>query len=130
MNPIQKQWLGLGVALVLVMFICPPWTRITQRVVLGSDRNLMQTETQDFAGYSLLFSPPQARQLVPGEPAPVTFPGDFHESVRIDFERLLVQWLTVAFLTGAGLLFFKGSDKNSLAEWRSTRSHGNRCPAW
>ena len=60
MNPIQKQWLGLGVAVMLIMLICPPWTRITRRVVMGTDGNLMQTESQDFAGYSLLFEPPQA----------------------------------------------------------------------
>lgn len=121
MNPIQNQWLGLGAAVMVAMLICPPWTRTTQRVVLGSDRNLMQTETQDFAGYSLLFEPPPTRQLVHGAPGYQAFPGDFHENVKIDFDRLLLQGLTVAFLTGAGLLFFKGSDKKSLAEWWSSR---------
>ena len=118
MNPIQKQWLGLGVAVILIMLIFPPWTRITRQVVLGTDNNLMQTESQDFAGYSLLFEPPEARQFVAGPGR--AFPGDFHECVKIDFDRLLLQWLTAAFLTGAGLLFFKDSDKKSLGEWWST----------
>jgi TPR repeat protein len=119
MNPIQKQWLGLGVAVMLIMLICPPWTKTTRQVVRGMDKNgsLMQTESQDFAGYSPIFDPPPTRQLVQGgAPGYQAFPGDLHESVKIDFERLLLQWLTAAFLTGAGLLYFKDSDKKSLGE--------------
>src|SRR5260370_6282143 len=109
MNPIQKQWLGLGVAVMLIMLICPPWTKSTHRVVLGAagrDRSLMQTEAQEFDGYSRLWEPPQARQLAQAA-LNVAVPGDYNETVRIDFERLLLQWLTVAFLTWAGLLYFK-----------------------
>ena len=101
---------------MVAMLIFPPWTRLTHQVVLGTDRNLMQTETQDSAGYSLLLEPPKARQLTdPG----FARPGDSYETVKIEFDRLLLQWLTVAFLTGAGLLYFKDSDKKSLAEWWS-----------
>jgi hypothetical protein len=118
MNPIQKQLLGLGAAVMLAMLIFPPWTKITHHVVRGSDRSTMQTETQEFAGYSPLFEPPKTRNLPAYQPMLV--PGDYYESVEIDFGLFLLQWLTVAFLTTAGLLYFKGSDKKSLQEWRSS----------
>ena len=108
MNPIQKQWLGLGVAVMVAMLIFPPWTRLTHQVVLGTNRNLMQTETQDSAGYSLLLEPPKARQLTdPGFARPATL----MRPLKLSSTCLLLQWLTVAFLTGAGLLYFKDSDK-------------------
>ena len=105
---------------MLAMLIFPPWTKITHHVVLASDRNrsTMQTETQEFAGYSPLLEPPKTRSL----PAYQTMlvPGDYYESVQIDFGLFLLQWLTAAFLTAAGLLYFKGSDKKSLQEWWSS----------
>lgn len=119
MNPLQKQLLGLGIAVMLAMLIFPPWTEITHHIVMGSDRNrsTMQTETQEFAGYSFLFEPPQTRGLASPQ---MLLPGDYYESVEIDFGLFFLQWLTVAFLTAAGLLYFKGSDKKSLQEWWST----------
>jgi len=60
-EPVQKQWLVVGAVVMSVMLICPPWTKITT-VVLGTDRSLMQTETQAFTRYSLLWEPPLARQ--------------------------------------------------------------------
>ena len=121
MNPIQRQLFGPGVAVMLAMLICPPWAKITHRVVLGAagrNSSVMQTETQEFAGYSLLWEPPQAQQLVQAPNYAV--PGDYNETVKIDFDRLLLQWLTVVFLYGAGWLYFKDSDKESLREWWST----------
>jgi TPR repeat protein len=78
----------------------------------------MQTETQEFAGYSPLFEPPKTRSLPAYQPMLV--PGDYYESVEIAFGLFLLQWLTAAFLTAAGLLYFKGSDKKSLQEWLSS----------
>ncbi len=74
----------------------------------------MQTETQEFAGYAFLFEPPPAHQLAN---PPFAAPGEFYESVSIASDRLLIQWLSVAFVTAAGLLFLKGSDKKSLADY-------------
>jgi TPR repeat protein len=74
----------------------------------------VQTETQESAGYSWLFEPPKANDH------PASFStgyAGYYESVRIDFGRLVIQWLTVAFLTGVGLLYFKESDKKSLKGW-------------
>jgi TPR repeat protein len=118
MNPIQKQLLGLGAAVMLAMLIFPPWTKITHHVVLELDQSTTQTETQEFAGYSFLFEPPLTRGLAAHQTMLV--PGDYYESVEIDYDLFLLQWLTVAFLTGAGLLYFKGSDKKSLQEWWSS----------
>ena len=119
MNPIQKQLLGLGAAVMLAMLIFPPWTKITHHVVMETDRNrsIAETETQEFAGYSPLFEPPPARGLANPQ---MLIPGDYYETVGMDYPLFLLQWLTAAFLTGAGLLYFKGSDKKSLQEWWST----------
>lgn len=116
MNPIQNQSLGLGAAVILAMLIFPPWTKITHHVVRETDRNLSiaETETQESAGYSLLFKPPPTRGLANPQ---MLVPGDSYEGVEIDFGRLVVQWLAAAFLTGVGLLYFKESDKKSLLEW-------------
>jgi hypothetical protein len=119
MNPIQKQLLGLGAAVMLAMLIFPPWTKITHHAVLGLDRSTMQTETQEFAGYSLLFDPPKTQTYSYASPQTLV-PGDYYESVQIDFDLFVLQWLTAAFLTAAGLLYFKGSDKTSLKEWWSS----------
>lgn len=113
MNPIQKQLLVYGAAAMLAMVAFPPWTRITQHVTPALDKSAVQTETQESAGYSWLFEPPKTASQ-PG------WGFGNYESVRIDFGRLVVQWLAAAFLTGAGLLYFKDSDKKSLAEWWSS----------
>ena len=65
MNLIQKQLLGLGAAVMLAMLIFPPWTKITHHVVMETDRNrsIAETETQEFAGYSLLFEPPKTHSF-------------------------------------------------------------------
>jgi len=119
MNPVQKQLLGLGAAVMLAMLIFPPWTRISHHVVMETDRNrsVAETETQQFAGYSLLFDPPKTRSL--NNPQ-ILLPGDYYESVQIDFDLFLLQWLTLAFVTATGLLYFKSSDKVSLQEWWSS----------
>jgi tetratricopeptide (TPR) repeat protein len=114
MNPIQKRLLGLGAAVMLAMLIFPPWSKITHRAVLGINQSTMQTETKEFAGYSPLFEPPKTRSL---DNPLVLMPGQYYESVEIDFDLFLLQWLTAAFLTAAGSLYFKGSDKKSLQEW-------------
>ena len=87
---------------------------------MATDRNrsTMETDSQEFAGYSPLFEPPHVRSLQPYQA--VLVPGDYYESVQIDFGIFLLQWLTTAFLTGAALLYFKNSDKKSLGEWWST----------
>lgn len=113
MNPIQKELLVYGVIVMVAMLAFPPWTRNTQHVSTAPDLSAVQTETQESAGYSWLFEPPKANNQ-PG------YGYGNYESVQIDFSRLFVQWLAAAFVTGAGLLYFKGSDKKSLQEWWST----------
>lgn len=113
MNPIQKELLVYGAVVMLAMVAFPPWVRITQHVTPAFDKSAVQTETQESAGYSWLFEPPKANNQ------PSWGYGSY-ESVKIDFGRLVVQWATVAFVLGAALLYFKGSDKKSLQEWWST----------
>jgi hypothetical protein len=100
MNPIQKQWLALGAAVMAAMLIYPPWVKITH---IGP-----QVATQESAGYSWLSEPPKANT------------SNAYTSIRIDYALLVSQWAVTAFVIGAGLLFFKGSDKKSLAEFLSS----------
>jgi hypothetical protein len=120
MNPIQKQCLGIGLGLIVAMLAFPPWTRKTQRVVMEiSNRNLMlpmlQTESIDFAGYSLLWQPPPLSY--PPRPEPIFTMGDRSDSVSIAFDILVLEWLATAALTAVAVVYFKGSDKKSLADW-------------
>lgn len=105
MNPIQKQWLGLGAAVMAAMLIYPPWVKITHPAY----GNPVQTDVQQSAGYSWLLEPPKPDNLE-----------YYYTSIEIDYARLLTQWAVAAFVIGAGLLFFKDSDKKSLAEWWSS----------
>ena len=108
MNPIQRQLFGPGVAVMLIMLICPPWIKITHRVVLGSagrNPSLMQTETQEFAGYSLLWEPPQAHQSVQAPNYAV--PGDYNETVRIDFRLFTSAMADGGFSLRGGVVVFQ-----------------------
>jgi hypothetical protein len=110
MNPIQKEWLVIVAVLMLAMLIYPPWVKITNIVTPAAYATPLQTETQESAGYSWLLEPPKANNSPP-----------FHyASIRIDYARLVTQWAVAAFVLGAGLLYFKGSDKKSLTEWWSS----------
>lgn len=117
----------MGAAVILVMLIFPPWTKITHHAVLALDRSTTLTETQEFDGYSFLFEPPPARGLAAYQT--MLMPGEYYESVEIDFGLLFMQWLTAAFLTAAGLLYFKGADKKSLKEWWSSLTAAKSRPA-
>jgi len=108
MNPIQKQLLVLGVAVMVVMGVYPPWVRIRQNVTRMPYATAAQAETQEPAGYAFIYEPPQAN--------PSQY-GQFYEGVRIDFGRLLIQWTSVILVLGAGLMYFKDSDKKSLKDW-------------
>ena len=98
---------------MLAMVAFPPWIKITQHVTPAIDRSAVQTETQESAGYAWLFEPPKATSKP-------DWRYSSYESVKIDFGRLVVQWLAAAFLTATGLLYFKGSEKISLQEWWSS----------
>lgn len=114
MNPIQKQWLGLGTAVMVAMLIYPPWVKITQIVTRAPYATPLQTETQESAGYSWLLEPPRATN------PPAHGYENFYASIRIDYTRLFTQWAVAAFVLGAGLFYFKGSEKKSLEEWWSS----------
>lgn len=129
MNSKQKQLLGLGAAVMVAMIIFPPWIKTTHRVVMATDRNrtIMQTDTQEFAGYSPLFDPPKIRKL---DSPQFLIPGDYYESVEIDFGKLFLQWIIVAVLTTAGTVYFKGSNKKSLQElWAGSYAAEKTKPA-
>jgi hypothetical protein len=90
---------------MLAMGAIPPWARVTHNV-FPSRVITTETQTEVPAGYFFIWEPPK--------------PNSYLQSITLDWSRLLVQWLAVAFLTAAGLLYFKGSDRKSLKEWWST----------
>jgi len=106
MNPIQKQLLVLGAALVLAMGVYPPWVRFTH-YVFPSRVIATETQTEVPAGYSWIWEPPRADSSDSYHP----------QSVKLDWSRLFVQWVIAASVVGAALLWFKDSDKKSLQDW-------------
>ncbi|MHC4075741.1 MAG: hypothetical protein ACYSRZ_04930 [Planctomycetota bacterium] len=90
MNKTQLLVMWVGIAIVVLMGIFPPWVVID--------------ETNPFyVGYSFMFLPPDAgtwlskhRHFKPKEYVGV-----------IDFTRLLTQWLMVAVIVGGLIITFK-----------------------
>jgi hypothetical protein len=45
-----------------------------------------------------------------------------HVSIKLDWSRLLDEWMVVAVLTGAGFLYFKDCADKTVSDWlKSTR---------
>ena len=86
MNRKQKIIAVIGVALIVVMGLFPPWK-------LTTTGDTLYREVP--RGYYLIFAPP------PPE-APVEDQESIY-SLELDFRRLTVQWVTVLFVLAAAL---------------------------
>ncbi len=84
MNCKQKICLWLGICLIVLIGLFPPWVR---------GGTLL---TPNDAGYHFIFTPPKVRSM---------------ECSRIDISRLFVQWVMVASITG-GLVTTLKDKKN------------------
>lgn len=80
-NEKQKTILIIGVIIIILMGLFPPWARILS----GEGLRKMTF------GYAFIAAPPDHR-------------------VALDISRLFVQWIMVIFATGLGVLLTKGKD--------------------
>jgi len=89
MNAKQKKVLWIGMILMALMGLFPPWVMVYPSF-MGTDikRSIVIVP----AGYAPIFNPPATR----GWGAP-----------RLDFSRLFLQWGTVGILVGGLLLILK-----------------------
>ncbi len=88
----QRFLLGLGVVLFVLMGLIPPW--IYTFAYSGAT-----THIEKPAGYFLIIDPPK----------PET--NRYTEGVRIDFSRLLLQWIIVAAATGLSIFLARGPEE-------------------
>jgi hypothetical protein len=105
MNAMQKHVLAGGAAVMLLMGLFPPWTKVTHEFArVGGDVS-EHTETEQPAGYCFLFDPPEPVKSSDSNG------NTYHGSIKIDFNRLLLQWAMVAFVLVAALPYLKDCDK-------------------
>ena len=79
-NPVRQIIATVGLSLVIVMAVFPPW-----QSAWGSE------------GYGFIFEPPRHNTL----------------GMRIDRERLVIQWITVLFVTIGLVKVFKRKPNSS-----------------
>jgi hypothetical protein len=87
--------LWIGLAVILLMGIFPPWVRTFSVKASYSEKN---------AGYKFILTPPQP---VPEESG---FGHDFF-GIKLDVCRLCVQWVVVSVVTGGLILTFRDKKK-------------------
>jgi hypothetical protein len=81
MNEKQQKILRIGLIIILLMGIFPPWT-----YTLNTDK----VNSESPAGYALIFSPPETQYK-----ASAAF------GIKIDITRLIIQWVVVGAATFA-----------------------------
>lgn len=84
MNWIQKTLLWIGISVIVVMGLFPPW--VVGKSVLSPNN----------AGYNFILNPPEAKRS---------------EFSGLNSSRLLVQWIMVAVITGGFIVTFKSKKK-------------------
>jgi len=97
---IQKEYIPifLGLILIIIMALFPPWNFVTDAERIHTHRN---------AGYSNLFSPPTVENSSWGSRLNQNL-----WSSRIDKERLYVQFIIVIALSAGGYIVLKPKRKN------------------
>ena len=88
MNGKQKIILALGVILIILSGLFPPWTNTFKQASIYSETP---------ADYSFIFDPPRKWVKTYG--------------VKLDIERLSVQWIIIIIGTGAGILLVAPTKK-------------------
>jgi hypothetical protein len=93
MNGKQQVALWAGITLLVVMSLFPPWAEIV---------NLEGRRIERPAGYTSIFEPPQ--------PTSESEAWRRWTSMRIDFSRLLIQWVIVTVVTGGAIITLRDRD--------------------
>jgi len=100
MNRKQKIILWVGIGLIVAMGLFPPWIIPVRSTPFGTIRRDL--------GYSPIWEPATAKRVIDQK----TY--SYHGS--IDFQRLCVQWVIVAVLTGGLVAICASRKKNSAVE--------------
>ena len=85
-NPTQKKILIVGIVIVLLIGVIPPWN-----YTYKSSSTYRETD----AGYSFIMSPPPARG---------------GHGIKIDISRLVIQWIVTIAATTAGVMLTAKKD--------------------
>jgi hypothetical protein len=86
MNKSQKLILTIGAIIAIVMGLIPPWSYTL---------NFQSASRSKPAGYFAIVSPPQPEQNHPAY------------GVRLDSNRLVIQWVVIAIAIGVGLALLR-----------------------
>ena len=92
MSPKQKTILWIGIVLIVIMGLYPPW------IITGSWQG---GQTENPGGYYFLTNPP-----TPDYKETTGIPG-----AKVDFSRLVIQWIIVVVIAG-GLIISVRSKSN------------------
>jgi hypothetical protein len=89
MNLWQVAALWIGIWAVALMAVFPPWTRS-----VGSVTSTVSNPTE----YALIWRPPTPESA---------------RGLKVDYERLALQWIAVVVLTGGALFTFRSGSGHS-----------------
>ena len=88
MNGKQKICLWIGIAVIVLMSLFPPWLYTQARI----------TEVQTNAGYHFLLTPPQPQ-------------GEVGYGIHLDMSRLFVQWIVIIAIAAGLIVSFQEKEK-------------------
>jgi hypothetical protein len=88
MNQVQKKFVLIGIAVMVLMCLVPPWTKTF---------HYKDAHMEWPADYALIFAPPEVEAL---------------ETVAMDFGRLFVQCAAVGLVIGGGVFHFREAGQN------------------
>jgi hypothetical protein len=88
-NPKQKKILIVGIVIVLLIGVVPPWKHTFKS---------SSTYSEVPAGYSFITSPPPRRSK------------SFSHGIKIDISRLVIQWIVTIAATTAGVMLTAKKD--------------------
>ena len=88
-NPTQKKILIVGIVIVLLIGVVPPWKHTFKS---------SSTYSEVPAGYSFITSPPPRRVK------------SFSHGIKIDISRLVIQWIVTIAATTAGVMLTAKKD--------------------
>lgn len=104
MNNKQKVTMWIGVTVICLMGLFPPWLQIVDRQTIYIEKP---------AGYAFILSPPEYMQFYPDNDHPPDI--DYLKNqyltystvIKIDMNRLFIQWICISLLAFGFVLNFK-----------------------
>jgi hypothetical protein len=105
LNLMQKRILLVGVGIIILMGLIPPWSATTQTIHFSGypHKAIASHAAESAAGYHFIFFPPRKSDFS-GDSSNQT---DSSIDYRLDFGRLFIQWFFVSLSTAALMFYFK-----------------------